>query len=153
MSIVRLQVPVLIMILAATAVPVAFRPLQTAELQPFSTDAFDFVANIAIFLPVGIVLAGLGPVRAVMVAALLSIFAQASQLMMLYRVPFPGRCCEQRPGGNTGSDGRCSLQGKTSIRGHQASWNNCRCMCLADFRGFDDIQRRAKSDNSGNRNP
>jgi hypothetical protein len=76
---------VLTMILAATAIPVAFRPLH-AELLPVS-DASDIVANIAGFVPVGIVLAALGPVRAVMAAALLSVFAETSQLVMLYRFP------------------------------------------------------------------
>ena len=76
----------LTMILAATAIPVAFRSLQHAELQFFSMDAYDLVANIAGFVPVGIVLAALGPVRAVMAAALLSIFAETSQLVMLYHV-------------------------------------------------------------------
>ena len=75
------------MILAATAIPVAFRPLQQAELLPFSIDAYDILANIAGFVPVGIVLAALGPVRAVMAAALLSMFAETSQLVMLYRFP------------------------------------------------------------------
>ena len=75
------------MVLAATAIPVAFRPLQQAELLPFSIDASDIVANIAGFVPVGIVLASLGPVRAVMAAALLSVFAETSQLVMLYRFP------------------------------------------------------------------
>ena len=77
----------LTMVLAATAIPVAFRPLQQAELLPFSIDAYDIVANVAGFVPVGIVLAALGPVRAVMAAALLSVFAETSQLVMLYRVP------------------------------------------------------------------
>ena len=89
---IRLRIPVLTMILAATAIPVAFRPLQQAELLPFSIDAYDIdaydiVANIAGFVPVGIVLAALGPMRAVMAAALLSIFAETSQLVMLYRSP------------------------------------------------------------------
>ena len=77
----------LTMVLAATAIPVAFRPLQQAELLPFSIDAYDIVANVAGFVPVGIVLAALGPVRAVMAAALLSVFAETSQLVMLYRSP------------------------------------------------------------------
>ena len=89
---IRLRIPVLTMILAATAIPVAFRPLQLAELLPFSIDAYDIdaydiVVNIAGFVPVGIVLAALGPLRAVMAAALLSIFAETSQLVMLYRSP------------------------------------------------------------------
>ena len=77
----------LTMILAATAIPVALRPLPQAELQFFSIDAYDIVANIACYVPVGIVLATLGPVRAVMAAALLSMFAETSQLVMLYRFP------------------------------------------------------------------
>ena len=77
----------LTMVLAATAIPVALRPLQQAELHLFSIDASDIVANIAGFVPVGIVLASLGPVRAVMTAALLSVFAETSQLVMLYRFP------------------------------------------------------------------
>ena len=87
MSIVRLRVPVLTMILAATAIPVAFRPLQQAELLLLSIDTYDIVANIACFVPLGIVLAALGPLRAVMAAALLSMFAETSQLVMLYRDP------------------------------------------------------------------
>ena len=47
------------------------------------------MANVAGFVPVGIVLASLGPVWAVMAAALLSMFAETSQLVMLYRVPSP----------------------------------------------------------------
>lgn len=77
----------LTMVLAATAIPVALRPLQQAELHLFSIDASDILANIAGFVPVGIVLASLGPVRAVMTAALLSVFAETSQLVMLYRFP------------------------------------------------------------------
>jgi glycopeptide antibiotics resistance protein len=77
------------MIIAATAIPVALRPLQQAELQfLFSVDASEMVANTAGFVPVGIVLATLGPVRAVMAAALLSMFVETSQLVMLYRVEF-----------------------------------------------------------------
>ena len=79
----------LTMILAATAIPIAFRPLQHVEWLPISIDTHDIVANIAGFVPVGIVLAALGPVRAVMAAALLSLFAETSQLVMLYRFPSP----------------------------------------------------------------
>ena len=75
------------MIIAATAIPVALRPLQQAELHFFRVDASDIVVNIAGFVPVGIVLATLGPVRAVMAAALLSMFVETSQLVMLYRDP------------------------------------------------------------------
>ena len=87
MFIVRLRVPVLTMILAATAVPIALRPPQWADLHLFSIDPYDILANIAGFVPVGIVLAALGPVWAVMAAALLSMFAETSQLVMVYRSP------------------------------------------------------------------
>ena len=75
------------MILAATAVPIALRPPQWADLHLFSIDPHDILANIAGFVPVGIVLAALGPVWAVVAAALLSVFAETSQLVMLYRTP------------------------------------------------------------------
>ena len=87
MLIVRLRAPVLIMVLAATAIPVAFRPPQQPELLPSSIDVYDVLANIAGFVPVGIVLADLGPVWAVIAAALLSLFAETSQIVMLYRTP------------------------------------------------------------------
>jgi hypothetical protein len=52
MLIVRLRAPVLIMVLAATAIPVAFRPPQQPELLPSSIEAYDVLANIAGFVPV-----------------------------------------------------------------------------------------------------
>ena len=76
----------LTIILAATAVPIGFRPPQWADLHLFMIDPYDILANIAGFVPVGIVLAALGPVWAVMAAALLSMFAETSQLVMLYRL-------------------------------------------------------------------
>ena len=87
MPIINLRVPVLAMILAATAIPIALRPPQPPEWFPLSLDVYDVLANIAGFVPVGIVLAALGPLRAVTVAALLSLLAEAGQLVMLYRSP------------------------------------------------------------------
>ena len=75
------------MILAATAIPLAFRPPQQPELLPSSIDVYDILANIAGFVPVGIVLAALGPLRAVAAAALLSLFAEATQAVEVYRFP------------------------------------------------------------------
>jgi ABC-type nickel/cobalt efflux system permease component RcnA len=74
------------MILAATAIPIEFRPPQQPELLPLSIDIYDILANIAGFVPVGIVLAALGPSRAVMAAALLSLFAEATQAVMVNRL-------------------------------------------------------------------
>jgi hypothetical protein len=87
MPIVRLRAPVLIMILAATAIPLAFRAPQQPELLPSSIDVYDILTNIAGFVPLGIVLAALGPLPAVMAAALLSLFAEATQAVMVYRSP------------------------------------------------------------------
>jgi hypothetical protein len=75
------------MLLAATAMPVGFRPLQQIEWRLFSHDTFDIVVNFAGFVPVGMVLAALGPVRAVVAGALLSLLVEAGQLYMLFRDP------------------------------------------------------------------
>ena len=85
LPIVRLRVPVLTMVLAATAIPVGLGPLQEIDWRLFHNDALDIAENIVGFVPVGIVLANFGPVRAVMAAALLSMFAETSQLVMLFR--------------------------------------------------------------------
>jgi len=65
----------------------ALRPPQPPQWFPLSLDVYDVLANIAGFVPVGIVLAAIGPLRAVTVAALLSLLAEVSQLVMLYRSP------------------------------------------------------------------
>jgi hypothetical protein len=73
------------MVLAATAVPIALRPPQWEDLHLVSINPNDILVNIAGFVPVGIVLAALGPVRGLVAAALLSVFAETSQLLMPYR--------------------------------------------------------------------
>jgi hypothetical protein len=83
---IALRAPVIMLVLAAIAIPVEWRPLGSAKLD-FSIQASDVVANIAGFVPVGIVLGELGLLRAVTVAALLSIFAETGQLVMVHRVP------------------------------------------------------------------
>jgi hypothetical protein len=87
MFIVRLRVPVLTIVLAATAVPIALRPPQWADLHLFSIDPYDILLNIAGFVPVGIVLAPIGSVSALIAAASLSTFAEISQVVMIYRTP------------------------------------------------------------------
>lgn len=80
------RVPVITMILAATAIPVELRPLGNTTLD-FGIGVADVLANVAGFLPVGIVLAEWGMARAIFAAGLLSIFAEASQFVMLHRDP------------------------------------------------------------------
>lgn len=82
--------PVIVMVMAATAVPVEWRAPGRApgyEKNLDGLDMVDFTANVAGFVPVGFVLSPLGPVRAIAAAALMSSFAETSQLAMLYRDP------------------------------------------------------------------
>lgn len=83
---ITLRVPVIWMVLAATAIPVELRPLGHATLA-FGVQASDFFENVVGYVPLGIVLAGLGPLRALIAATVISTFAEASQFVMLYRVP------------------------------------------------------------------
>lgn len=83
---VALRAPILTMVLAATAIPVEFRPLGHTRLD-FGIFAYDVLENVAGYVPVGIVLAGLGPLRAVILAALISTFAETSQFVMMHRTP------------------------------------------------------------------
>ncbi len=82
-----LRTPVIMMVLAATAIPIELRPWSLATLDLSSSDWLDIVENIAGYVPVGIVLGGLGPLRAVTAAALISMFAETSQFMMAHRDP------------------------------------------------------------------
>ena len=66
-----LRIPVITLVLAATAIPVELRPLGRATLG-FSIEAYDVAENIAGFVAVGIVLGEMGFLRAVIVGALIS---------------------------------------------------------------------------------
>src|SRR6185503_6248447 len=79
--------PVVTMVLAATAVPVEFRPPDSATLELTVSSWVDLVENIAGYVPVGAVLEGLGPLGAVFTAALMSTFAETSQFVMMHRDP------------------------------------------------------------------
>jgi hypothetical protein len=80
------RTPVIILILAATAIPVEFRsPGQTKFGLHFSPG--DFAANALGYIPLGIVFGRAGLLRAVMVAALISLFAETSQIVMTHRDP------------------------------------------------------------------
>jgi hypothetical protein len=80
-----LRAPIIVMVLAATAIPVELRPLGHPTLD-FGIYASDVVANIVGYVPVGIVLGELGLLRAVIIAAMMSAFAESSQLVMVHRV-------------------------------------------------------------------
>src|SRR5476649_2835713 len=84
--VIPLRAPVILMVLAATAVPIELRSLGQVGLG-FLLQPSDILANVAGYVPVGIVLGGLGPLRAVVAAAIVSIFAEASQFAIVHRVP------------------------------------------------------------------
>jgi hypothetical protein len=81
--------PVVFLILAATVLPVELRPLDTAalNLDLQLNDIPDVVANVIGYVPLGLVLGRLGVWRAVLVAALISTGAEASQLALMHRDP------------------------------------------------------------------
>jgi hypothetical protein len=83
---ITLRGPVITMVLAATAIPVELRPLGRATL---SSHAFasDVAVNVAGYVPVGMVLAGLGQWWAVLTAALMATFAETTQFAMMHRDP------------------------------------------------------------------
>jgi hypothetical protein len=85
---ITLRIPVVLMVLAATAVPVELRPLYYVTLS-FGISVSDVVANVAGYVPVGMVLGGLGPLRATIAASLISTFAETGQLVMMHRTPSP----------------------------------------------------------------
>jgi hypothetical protein len=82
-----LTVPVIFLVLAATAMPIEFRPLGKVPMSFGFDDVPDIVANIVGYLPVGIVLGELGLLRTLCIASLLSTFAETSQLVMMHRDP------------------------------------------------------------------
>lgn len=84
---IMLAAPVIFLVLAATAIPIEFRPLGKAELSFTSSNVSDVVANIIGYLPVGIVLGELGLLRAIFIAGLISTFAESSQFFMMHRDP------------------------------------------------------------------
>ncbi len=85
---IALRIPVLMLVLAQIAIPVELQPWGHATLS-LSIQASDVVANIAGFVPVGIVLGELGMLRGGTAAALISTLAEAGQFVMVHRDPSP----------------------------------------------------------------
>jgi VanZ family protein len=86
---IELRIPVILMVLAATAIPVELRP-PTYEALRFSVSASlvsDVLANILGYVPVGIVFWDLGPFRAVTTAVVVAMFAETAQLVIVHRDP------------------------------------------------------------------
>jgi VanZ family protein len=92
---IALTVPVIFLVLAATAIPIELRAFGEAKFEfglaaastPISAIFRDILANIFGYVPVGLVLGELGLLRAVFLAGLISTFAESSQLVMMHRDP------------------------------------------------------------------
>src|SRR5262249_43954156 len=83
-----IRVPLISLVIAATAIPVELRPLAASELD-VNFDFFDIAANIAGYIPVGIVTGEVGVCKAVGIATVMSALAEVGQLFMRYRYPSP----------------------------------------------------------------
>jgi hypothetical protein len=81
---VKPAVPVIVLILALTAIPVELRPLDFERID-WGLSLADVVANVVGFIPVGIFLAGLSIWRALALATMLTLTVEASQLIMEHR--------------------------------------------------------------------
>ena len=98
---VKLLVPVIVLVLGATVIPVELRRFDLARLS-LGCNFRDLVVNVILFVPVGMVLSGLGFRRAVALATLLSLFAESCQFFMMYRVPSPFDLATNVAGAATG---------------------------------------------------
>jgi VanZ family protein len=85
---INLRAPVILLVLSAIAVPVELRPVSLARVD-FNVIPSDVLENIAGFLPVGLVLGGLGYARAITAGALLSTLAEVVQLASVHRAASP----------------------------------------------------------------
>jgi glycopeptide antibiotics resistance protein len=84
-----LRIPVIVLALAFTAVPMEVRPLSEgiADVFNMSLDVPDVIANIAGYIPIGIVLATRSAWPAIGVATAVSGLAEASQVVTTGRSP------------------------------------------------------------------
>ena len=83
-----LLVPVIVLVLGATAMPVKLRSLDLANLT-LGCNVWDMVDNLILYIPVGMVLSNLSFWRAVGIATFLSLFAESCQFFAIYRFPSP----------------------------------------------------------------
>jgi hypothetical protein len=83
-----LLLPTIVLVLGATTIPVELRRVESATLA-WGLSPLDVVANLLLYLPVGLALASLGFWRAVVSASLLSLVAETCQFAMMHRFPSP----------------------------------------------------------------
>lgn len=81
-----LRWPLIMMVIAATAIPVELRPMDQWTVS-FDVKIIDVLANLVGYAPVGILLAGLGFWRSTLAGSLLSLLCEVSQIPMVQRSP------------------------------------------------------------------
>jgi len=81
-----LRAPVIVAVLAATAVPIDVWSFSTVRMH-FGWFLSDAIVNVAGYIPAGIVLASMGVARATLIAVLMSVGAEVLQLGMVHRDP------------------------------------------------------------------
>jgi glycopeptide antibiotics resistance protein len=79
--------PLISLVLAATAVPIDLR-FESLALT-WRIEAFDVIANLIGYIPIGIVLARLGPGRAIALATLIAMLAESTQVFAMFRFVSP----------------------------------------------------------------
>ena len=82
---IQLRAPVIFLVLSAIAIPVELLPPGHHSTVDLTFDVSHGFVNVLGFVPVGLVLAEYGVLKAVTAAALMSGLAETSQLMMLNR--------------------------------------------------------------------
>src|SRR5262245_62601898 len=87
-----LRLPVIVLVVAFTAIPLELRPLSLGRLTTalnasLQVDVVDIAANIAGYVPVGVVLASVGTWPALAAATALSLVTEISQLFSEGRAP------------------------------------------------------------------
>ncbi len=85
---VSLFVPVIVLILGTTAIPVELRRFDFGTLS-LHCGPRDVAVNLLLYVPVGVVLARRGFWRTAMIATLLSLSAEICQFFMMHRFPSP----------------------------------------------------------------
>lgn len=86
---VDLRLPLAVLVLAFTAIPIELRPLSLRILRRFfvlNLDVADIVANILGYIPFGIAFASQGVVATLKIAGGISLFAEANQLFTQSRM-------------------------------------------------------------------
>ena len=97
-----LRLPAIVMVLAATAVPIEWLPHGRNPVDVF-IKLGDSASNVIGYVPIGIVLGEFGLLRALIAAALMATLAETLQFVMLFRDPSVADVCANIIGATLGA--------------------------------------------------